>query len=232
MGEPCTNCGFAEDTPHTGTRDWKPTPGEFRPSMLGACARYAWHKMQNPTLDEAGPVGRTVLFAAGHAAEHAFLETEQEAGRNLILGLELDNGFGGICHPDAVDADTDTVMEIKFTGYKKPAPYHVAQIQYYMHQLTQQTGRIHRGEIILLSKHGEAPSRFPVEPLEPEAMQQLLAKAKSIMGDEPPEGVCSTRADSQNVRHYDAGNPWPRANQNMVCPAANDCFPTNDDFEV
>ena len=222
----------------TGTRDWKPPVGEFRPSSLGACPRYAWHQMRVPEDERPlEPIGREVMMYAGHAAEHRYFEIMNErAGYELwTLDYELDNGFGGICHPDGLDFERQVVAEIKFTGYKNPAGYHLAQIAWYMHRMAVTTQKTWTGEVHLLDKYGGEPRVHPVPAPDAKLIQHLTRLAELHMAPEPPQGICLTREDAEDVRYYDvaACGKKSKKGQEIRCPFAHLCFPPpNDGMEV
>ncbi len=218
------------------TKEWTPPTGELRPSMLGACARYSWNEVRIPEEDRTrGPIGREVMFYSGHAAEEKFIELAIEYNGELLLhGQELDNGYGGICHPDAVDYARRRILEIKFTGYAKPAPYHLAQINWYQYQMSLQTGGAEwDGEMILLDKYGKEPKRFMVPFPSPERIAELTERAEAMIGSIPPRGMCENRAQATTkARYYDRESPCGQRTE-ICCPYSDICHPPEeDDFAV
>lgn len=216
----------------TGTRDWSPPVGEFRPSSLGACPRYAWEQMRIPEDERPREsIGKRVQLYAGHAAEHHYFELlNAETDQTWTLDYELDNGFGGICHPDGVDFTRRVVAEIKFTGYKEPAPYHRIQNAWYVHRMSVTTGERWRGEIHLLDKFGSDPKVFPQPVPDAEFIQKMTRLAELHMQDRPPAGVCNCREDAEDVRYYDIANEKKsRKGSEIVCPMLAKCFPPPDD---
>lgn len=217
----------------TGTRDWTPPVGEFRPSSLGACPRYAWLNARLPEAERpAEPIGKQVMMWAGHAAEHEWIRLENEAGGNWSTGYELDSGRG-TCHPDALDWDRHIVAEIKFTQYKKPAPYHLAQMSFYQVRLEEVTGHPWSGLMVLLSKNGDQPGLFEYPP----PSEALRARVKELVAlhtsDEMPEGVCQDRDHAHAVKFYDVSDPKKLPpSKAIVCPMAGRCFPPPDDMEI
>ena len=214
------------------TKEWTPPTGELRPSMLGACARYSWNEVRIPEEDRTrGPIGREVMFYSGHAAEEKFIELAIEYNGELLLhGQELDNGYGGICHPDAVDYARRRILEIKFTGYSKPAPYHLAQINWYQYQMSLQTGGAEwDGEMILLDKYGKEPKRFMVPFPSPERIAELTERAEAMIGSIPPRGMCENRAQATTkARYYDRESPCGQRTE-ISCPYADVCHPAEED---
>lgn len=219
----------------TGTRDWTPPSGEVRPSSLGACPIYAWHNVRTPEDERPQePIGKLVQFEAGHAAEHEYIRLlEERRGEKWTVDYELDNGYGGICHPDALHFERRVVMECKFTGFSKPAAYHLAQIRYYMIRMSETTGEIWTGEIHFLSKHGAEPQIFEVPFPDAAEVARLKNLADQQAADTPPPpacGMCRSREDAMDVRYYDkANNKKSRAGQEIMCPMISRCFPPPDD---
>lgn len=218
------------------TKDWTPPTGEFRPSSLGACARYAWEEIRRPQEDRVlGPIGREVMLYTGHAAEEKWIELARLIeGRLLLHGQTLHNGFNGTCHPDAVDYSTRTIYEIKFSGYSKPAPYHVAQIQWYLHRMSQETGGAEwTGCVVLLSKYGKDPGYFEIEFPDADRIAELTARAESHLAAVPPTGICTNRTEATTkARYYDKETPCGQRTE-ICCPYADVCHPpTDDDFGV
>ena len=218
----------------SGTRDWTPPQGEFRASSLGACPIYAWHNCRVPEDERpVDPLGKSVMMYAGHAAEHEYLrQLHDRKGQTWSVDVDLDNGFGGTCHPDALDYERRVVGEIKFTSFKSPAEYHLAQIRWYMMRMTEDTGEEWTGEIHLLSKHGEEPRVFPVEYPDGAERMRLLLLAEQTAAPEPPPasmGMCKSREDAENVKYYDCLGKPARKGQDIACPFAGRCFPPPDD---
>jgi hypothetical protein len=206
----------------------------MRPSLLGACLRYAWEEIRIPETEKPpAPIGKQVLFESGHAAEHAFIRLDNELHHaHWTTDVELDNGYGGVCHPDAVDYERRVIAEIKFTGYHKPAKYHVAQLLWYLHRMSVVTGEPWTGEIILLSKYGDPPQYFTVPTPTEEQVAFLKARAEAQLAPTPPRGICTKPQDAANCRYYDALGEKPRKGKGYLCPYAAKCFPPPDDMEV
>jgi hypothetical protein len=216
----------------TGTRDWTPPEGEFRASALGACPRYAWYQMRIPEDERpVEPIGREVMMYAGHAAEHRYFEILNDRGATWTLDYDLDNGYGGICHPDGLDFTRKVVAEIKFTGYKSPAGYHLAQIAWYMHRMAVVTQEPWTGEVHLLDKYGGEPRVTAVPAPDAKLIQHLTRLAELHMAPEPPQGICLTAEDAQDVRYYDVAACGKKSakGKEIVCPMARFCFPPPDD---
>lgn len=222
--------------PLASTKEWTPPAGELRPSLLGACARYSWNEVRTPADERAlGPIGREVMFYSGHAAEEKFIELAKEINGELLLhGQELDNGYGGVCHPDAVDYSLRRILEVKFTGYANPAPYHLAQLNWYQMQMSAQTGGAEwDGEVVLLDKYGKEPKRFVIPFPDAERRAELVARAEEMIGTIPPGGICENRAHATTkARYYDRATPCGQRTE-ICCPYADTCFPAEeDDFAV
>lgn len=220
------------EDPLASTKEWTPPTGELRPSLLGACARYSWNEVRVPSEDRPlGPIGREVMFYSGHAAEEKFIELANKINGELLLhGQELENGYGGTCHPDAVDYSRRRILEIKFTGYAKPAPYHLAQLNWYQYQMSQQTGGAEwEGEMILLDKYGKEPKRFLIPFPDAERIAELTARAEGMLGPIPPGGICENRAQATTkARYYDRETPCGQRTE-ISCPYADTCFPAEED---
>jgi len=218
------------------TKEWTPPTGELRPSMLGACARYSWNEVRIPQEERVrGPIGREVMFYSGHAAEERFIELARDYdGEQLLHGQELENGYGGTCHPDAVDYCLKRIIEIKFTGYAKPAPYHLAQLNWYQYQMSLQCGGAEwEGEMVLLDKYGKEPKRFVIPFPDADRIAELTERAEKMIGGIPPKGMCENRAQATTkARYYDFEAPCGQRTE-ICCPYADTCFPPEqDDFAV
>lgn len=221
------------------TRDWTPPAGEFRPSQLGACERYAWEQLnltqaEKDAQEAESSIGREVMLWSGHAAEERWIELANEReNRLLVHGVTLTNGYGGTCHPDAVSWANRELYEIKFTGFKTPAPYHVAQLSWYLLRIAEETGREDwTGYVVLLDKYGKDPSIHEVPFPDPEFRAELLRRAEAHTGPEAPKGMCTTRQQAlTSAKYYDKeGKVGPRTE--IACPHADRCFPNTDDFGV
>jgi hypothetical protein len=220
-------------TKRESTANWTPPAGEFRPSALGACPRYAWEQINRPEeeREELHPIGREVMLAVGHAAEEKWIELVNERlGWALEHGVVLDNGYGGECHPDAVSFERRTIYEIKHTSYKKPAPYHVAQISWYLMRMAAQTGQDNwTGVVVLLDKFGKEPGIHEIPFPDAAFQKELLARAESHTAPTAPTGMCVSREQaSTKARYYDLATPCGQRTE-ISCPYANKCFPVEED---
>jgi CRISPR/Cas system-associated exonuclease Cas4 (RecB family) len=218
------------------TKEWTPPTGEMRPSSLGACPRYAWQEVRKPQEDRVlGPIGREVMLYSGHAAEERFIELAREVNGELIChGQTLNNGYGGECHPDGVDYTLRRIIEIKFTGYAKPAPYHLAQLNWYQYRMSLETGGAEwEGEVVLLDKYGKEPKRFLVPFPDADRIAELTERAEAQVAPIPPKGMCENRAQATTkARYYDAETPCGQRTE-ISCPYADLCFPAGeDDFQL
>jgi hypothetical protein len=219
------------------TANWTPPAGEFRPSALGACPRYAWEQINRPVdeREEIHPIGREIMLSVGHAAEEKWIELVNERlGWELEHGITLDNGYGGTCHPDAVSFSRKTIYEIKHTSYKRAAPYHIAQISWYLMRMAELTGDDGwTGVVVLLDKFGKEPVLDEVPFPSDDFQQELLARAESHTATEPPTGMCANREQAtKKARYYDLATPCGNRTE-IACPYADKCFEQEeDDFGV
>jgi len=221
------------------TRDWTPPTGEFRPSALGACARYAWEQMRVSQIDRAKldaeePIGRTIMMAVGHEAERVWIDLVNEReNRAIVHGVTLYNGYNGYCHPDAVSWRDRKIYEIKHTGYKSPAPYHIAQLEWYLMRMAADTGRTDwSGVVVLLDKYGKDPLLCEVPFPDAERQAELIARAESHLQYTPPEGICSSRQQALTKAKYYCKESSLGARTEIRCPHADKCFAPDDDFGV
>ena len=229
---PTVAANLLVDVPSTA--DWTPPKHEFRPSSLGACEQYAHYKI-NDEEEEVLDLGREIMFAAGHAAEEAWIHwVNKNWGWNVCHGVDLNNGFGGTCHPDGVDWTTRTIYELKHTAYKKPAPYHVAQISWYMMRMANETGRNDwKGVVVLCDKFGKEPLLVEIPFPDADFQWELYRRALAQRGEVEPQRMCESYEQATTAaRYYDRETPCGSRTK-ISCPYADRCFPDDvmDGFE-
>ena len=209
------------------TADWTPPKHEFRPSSLGSCPQYANYHIhdEEPEILE---VGRHIMFSVGHAAEAAWIEWVNENwGLHVSHGVELNNGFGGTCHPDGVDWTTRTIYEIKHTAYKSAAEYHKAQLRWYLMRMNNETMRDDwKGVVVLIDKFGKEPILEEISYPTPAEQWELYERALMQRGEMTPQRLCTSHEQATTkAKYYDAYGPPPGSRTVMACPYADRCFP-------
>lgn len=212
------------------TAEWTPPKHEFRPSSLGACPQYANFHIHDEE-DEVLDVGRHVMFATGHAAEAAWIEYVREYyGWNICHGVELDNGFGGSCHPDGVDWTTRTIYEIKFTNHSKIQPYYRAQLSWYLMRMANETLRYDwTGKVVLINKFGKEPQLLDVPMPDPDYQWELHKRALMQRGELPARRLCESSEQAlTKAKYYDFESPCGSRTE-IACPYAARCFPELED---